>query len=301
MSGGDVQADHRAPGHLDDERLAAFVDGALDGEERAAVELHLAACDACRVALAGIVRTVEGLEAEAGAGGPAPAADAGSRVVPRSTGRPGWRFGAAGLAAAAAAMTLFALWSGSRDSDDAFSTLLRELHARRLAAGRLAAARTWSLPPTTTRSDTRQEARSSLEVAALKVLDSTQSDTTVKGRHRRGLAYLAAGDVDEAIASLRAAASARRTDAEVLNDLSASLLERYRRRGVRVDLEDAITTADRAATMNPDLAAAWFNLGLARAAAGDTIGAHVAAERLLEIEPGSRWHEELLITLRPSP
>lgn len=54
-------------GHLDDELLDRYADGALSAEERAAAEAHLAACDRCRGELAemrGLIATFRAVPAE---------------------------------------------------------------------------------------------------------------------------------------------------------------------------------------------------------------------------------------------
>lgn len=47
-SGGAREGPETRSGHLDPETVAAYVDGTLDRTRRAAVEAHLADCDACR-------------------------------------------------------------------------------------------------------------------------------------------------------------------------------------------------------------------------------------------------------------
>lgn len=66
-----------APGCLDAEELAAFADGALEGEERSRVVEHLADCERCYAVLSGILdfqqqEEQEELEATGGGAGPRP-------------------------------------------------------------------------------------------------------------------------------------------------------------------------------------------------------------------------------------
>ncbi len=99
--------------HLDDERLALLVDGALPEAERPGVERHLLGCPTCLGALASLSRALEAV----GEGAHAPprallerAAAPGDRPATRSRsawldwllgGHPAWRLAAASAAAAA--------------------------------------------------------------------------------------------------------------------------------------------------------------------------------------------------------
>ena len=62
---GRVQQRSGTPGCLDDETLAAYVDGGLTAEERSQVELHLAACRDCFALFTESVKTVQAMRDEA--------------------------------------------------------------------------------------------------------------------------------------------------------------------------------------------------------------------------------------------
>ena len=122
--------------------------------------------------------------------------------------------------------------------------------------------------------------------------------------HALGIAQIFEGTLDAAIASLeRASAQAGQSSARILTDLSAAYLARWHERGDDNDAKKAANLGLRAVTADASIPEAWFNLGLAREAVGDTTGAREAWTRYLEVDtdPKSIWREEARGHLRPLP
>ena len=108
--------------------LTALVDGALTPADRAAVEAHLATCEACRAERDRIARTLA-LVGLVPAATPSPGFEArfyarlaAERAAPRHglRERIAWRFVAPALAAAAAAVSVSVYVAGRHRADEAF-------------------------------------------------------------------------------------------------------------------------------------------------------------------------------------
>lgn len=261
MSGGDVQADHPVSGHLDDERLAAFVDGALDGDERAAAELHVAACDVCRVAVAEIVRTVEGLEAEEGAFGSRTPVDVGGAVVRRSTGRRGWVYGAAGLAAAAA--VVLAVWM-PRGERPELRELVEAVGERRPVEGRLTGGFRYGPLESPTRG---AEASTDWRVlaAAGRLDEDARGTEDARLLGALGTAHLVTRQFDEAVKYFDQAIDIAPDDVLLRSDRTAALLARGDAAGAdgAADYVRALDDATRAVLKDPSRPEAVFNKAMA--------------------------------------
>lgn len=317
MSGGDVQADHPVSGHLDDERLAAFVDGALDGDERAAAELHLAACDACRVAVAEVVRTVEGLEAAEGAGGSTTPVDVGGAVTPRVTGRRGWLYGAAGLAAAAA--VVLAVWMPDGERPE-LRELVEAVGDRRPVEGRLTGGFRYGPLESPARG---AEASTDWRVlaAAGRLEEDARGTEDARLLGALGTAHLVTRQFDEAVKYFDQAIDIAPDDVLLRSDRAAALLARGDAAGDdgAADYVRALDDATRAVLKDPTRPEAVFNKAMAlqrmhledqeleawRAYLmldGDSAWATEAQRRVAEIETArktrSRWEDERDALLR---
>jgi tetratricopeptide (TPR) repeat protein len=261
VSEGDVQADHPVSAHPDDERLAAFVDGALDGGERAEVELHLASCDACGVAVAEIVRTVEGLEAEERAGGASQAVHAVGTVVPRSTGRRGWLYGAAGLAAAAAVVLAVWLPRGERPE---LRELVEAVGDRRPVEGRLTGGFRYG-PLASPARGTEASADWRVLAAAGRLEEDARGTDDARLLGALGTAHLVTRQFDAAVKYFDQALEIAPDDVLLRTDRAAALLARGDAAGGgrAADYVRALDDATRAVLTDPKRAEAVFNKAMA--------------------------------------
>jgi tetratricopeptide (TPR) repeat protein len=282
-----VHTDETGIAHVDDEQLAAFVDGALGPEERARVERHLAACDPCRRLFAEAVRTVAALEAADGL-----AAEGPRRTSPASPWRRRWLYAGGGLAAAAA-IVLAVWWPGSRtrEFDAAIAAFERAGGGERATAARTSVGQDWK-PLRVMRSGSSPERRPEVTIAAGRVQQLARQIGSAESEARASAVLLAIGQVDEAIERMEDAARTQ-PDAARLADLSAAYFERHARDRSAADLDRARRYALQATSRDPRLARGWFNLALIEHARGATREAQTALDRYLALDPDSQWADEL--------
>jgi tetratricopeptide (TPR) repeat protein len=321
---------------LEPAMVASYLDGRLSASERESVELHLADCADCRELLTeafalssaldaeGITadELTEGAEEDAderprGASDPlrlaavaaSPAAvGSGTRTLGFSR-----RLQVAGgglLALAAAALFVIALdpaWLRDLRGGGASSAELRALVSavggNRLLEPRLSGGFAWGPPPAVLRSgNVDRSLPPDVLIAIAQIEKAADADRTPAHLHALGAAQLLGGDLDAAIVTLRRAADARPEQARVWNDLAAAYLTRASRRPVEGDLTNAIAAAERATATDASLAEAWFNLALARDAAGQTAQAQDAWRHAAALEPASSgWHDEAIRRMQATP
>ena len=266
-------------GCLDAELLAAYIDGRVTAPERSEVEAHLAGCEACHFVFAESFR--ESAE---------PAHDEQAKQWwPRPT---LWR-AAAGLAAAAAVViAVYVTRGGSRgDAPVPVTVALNELQAvsgpYRTFEGRLSEMPTYRPLAAPVRSgNTDTELPLAVREAALKVEDAAREKTL---RQLRALAtmHLITREPQKATEVLSALAKSG-SDPMLLNDLAVALLAS----GRQEDRQRAKELLEQVVGRDPARAEAWFNLGLAAEATGDTTRAREAWSRYLALDPSSPWAAE---------
>src|SRR5262249_49978140 len=112
--------------------------------------------------------------------------------------------------------------------------------------------------------------------------------------YARGLALLASGDVDGSVKAMRAAADTGGIDAASVHaDLSAALLEQFRRTGSAPTAEEALREAHAALTSAPRPPQALFNRVMALDALGRTDAVAPAGATYLETDSRSAWADEV--------
>jgi len=107
-----------------------------------------------------------------------------------------------------------------------------------------------------------------------------------------GLAYLARGDYNKAIAALEGAVQQAPDNHVLQTDLSAAYLARASRNGRAEDLRRALTAAERAVRARPASAEAAFNRALALEALHLTEEARAAWDAYLQMDGTSDWARE---------
>lgn len=116
-----------------------------------------------------------------------------------------------------------------------------------------------------------------------------------------GLAQMVVGEVDEAIETLEEARRTAPEDPTILSDLAALLLHRGIEGVQPTDLLRALSAADQASALAPELPQAHFNRALALEELYLTAEAAREWKRYLELDPGSPWTTEAERHLRALP
>ena len=276
----------------DDERLAQYADGALSGGERAGIERHLADCADCRAVLAE-TRAFHLAEPAA-----APASTTPGHIVPFRSRR--WVTGvAAGLAAAAAIVLVVRVarpvWLfGPRTDRPELQELIAAVATEptRPVEGRLTGRFGYARPPSATRGPSDRDRSPEVSIAWAHIAKTAEAHDTPENEAALGVAYLALGQLDQAISTLEHAAARQPGNPQLQSDVSAAYYSRGRRQGRRDDLERALGAAERALERLPTLSEALFNRALALEGLGDSRSAE-AWNAALHAEPNAVWRQEV--------
>ena len=267
--------------HVDDEILAAFLDGTLEPRERSRAEAHISLCDRCREVVAESVRFL---------------AEEGAKAAPvrLSAGR---RWRAVSIAAAVAAGVVVGfLVRGARarpEPSRAMAELLAAIEGKRPVQARLAGAVGWAAPPAAARGTNESAVPTSkLLTAAALAKAAADAEPTPKALAALGVAHLALGDDVSAVSALERAAAADPHDADILIDLSAAYLERGDRSGGSAEMQHGLESAEAALQVDPRRLEAWFNRALALEMLGRTDLARKAWGEYLERDATSEWAQE---------
>lgn len=181
--------------------------------------------------------------------------------------------------------------------------LVSAVGGNRLVEPRLSGGFAWGPPPAVLRSGNASRSLPPDVLIAIATIEKeAAADPTPANLHALGAAQLLGGDLDAAIATLRRAADARPEQARVWNDLAAAYLTRAGRHPVEGDAANGIAAAERAIAADASLAEAWFNLALARDAAGQAAAAQEAWRHAASLEPASSgWRAEATRRAQPTP
>jgi tetratricopeptide (TPR) repeat protein len=271
--------------HVGAELMASFVDGAASATEREGVLRHIASCADCRETLSDLALAV----AEEKRVRP------GGLTQPRPFPHRRWILGAAGGLAAAAVVVL-AVWPGPTRSG-ASGPDLQELIAAvgaqpaRPVEARLTGGFPYAPPPAVVRGGDLTTAPPDVRIAAGRLESASLNSTAAVPLWGAGIARLATGDFDGAVATLEEAARRDARNGLIHSDLAGAYLARGRANSSESDVESALRAADRALELAPGRPEALFN----RALALDMMrapGARDAWEDVVRVEPGSPWAAE---------
>ena len=269
------------------ETLAAYLDGRVAEGDRARIAAHLTACESCYFVFAEAAQMDTAVARE-----PAPRWWARPRVL--------WPTAAAGLAAAAALVLAVSgsLTPSGRDVTD-LTALQASLATQRTVEPRLTGGFAYAPLRATLRSaDAEADAPPEVRIAAALVEKETGTRQTPGALHARGLAWLVAGDVDRAVASLEEAAAARPDEAGILSDLAAAYLVRADRHPGSADAASALAAVNRALERQPGLPEASFNRAHALERLALIDQAEAAWTQYLTIDNRSGWADEARAHLR---
>jgi tetratricopeptide (TPR) repeat protein len=244
--------------------LAAFVEGRLDPESRAAVERHLAECLECPLVVGQTVRFLQELQAD----------ERDVDAIRRSNRK--WLALAASIATVSIILVL--IWQPDDPIDE-----IRDVAARapsRTLEGRLNGFAYARL------SGTRSASSPEIDLALRAVRERLEERPGPASMHARGVALLLEGDTATAMRLLATVAAAG-DDATAWNDLAVAQLA--------LDVpQEALRSADRAIALSPTLAAAHFNRAVALERANRPAEAIRAYAEALRHEPlSSPWRGEI--------
>ena len=262
------------PGCVSAEWVAAYADGRLTPEERAAVEAHAADCDDCREALAEVCEAV---------------AESGGRTSPNHA--RSWIMLATAAVVVLGAGLGWTLATRRSSVDVAMDNLVHAVGTARFTEARLAEPFAYGRAPAPSRG-AAAEAPLNVRSAAIQLETLAESRSTVDTLRGAGVAHLASGEVDEAIDAFQAALHAAPADAAVQVDLSAAFLERWRLAGTAKDASDALDHAQRAEALPGATAAARFNVALALEALHLRQQAIDAWQAVATDDAGTPWAQE---------
>jgi tetratricopeptide (TPR) repeat protein len=266
------------------EALARYIDGRTDAGEAAQIESHVALCDDCFSVFAETNRQQQ----------------SGGKLI--AFGGFGWRpqpVALVGLAAAAAIFlaVIFPRQDQTPDLVLSIQKLQTAVGPYREFESRLAGDTTYRQLASVTRSGgepvgapvtgSAAELETAKRAAALDVQNAARASRDHDAA-TRALAsmYFSLGDAGRAVETLEPLAAS--TDAGVLNDLAAAYLAR-RADG---DAQKALGILDRVVAREPQRAEAWFNLGLAAEAEGQSARAIEAWREALKLDSTSGWANE---------
>jgi CHAT domain-containing protein len=177
----------------------------------------------------------------------------------------------------------------------AIRSALREL--AETATGRFAEARLadpfedWNPSPSASRGEERS-VDSAVVAAALNVYQAAKQESGALAARARGIAYLALGDLEAAVAALEDATEQDESDVAAHLDLSAALIERWRRQGTPFDAVRALDLTGWVLTHQPSSAAATFNQALVLEYLGARDSAIATWGRYLRVDPATPWGGE---------
>ncbi len=277
-------------GCIDDDTLAAFVDGRLTPAERAQVEAHVATCDDCYTLLAEVLHTADDLEAEL----PdtlnqrvASAADViNAPVAAEPPVRQRKALIAAGSFLALAASAIFFL---SRPANP-LAPLVEIVGSERLTIARPTGGFAYGAIRSPLRAGNAQ-GRLDVQAEEGRLREKAAAGTT-SDVHAYGVAQLVAGHTAGSILTLEAAAAAAPNVAAYHSDVGAAYLTRLLEQGEARDGAAALASLDRALALDRGSREALFNKGLVLAALGRSVEATDAWNRYLAVDADSPWAGE---------
>ena len=285
----------------DSSLIASYVDGQLDVSGRAALQRHLASCDACTELVAEIVFTNE-----AAVDADAPSQPAATHQLLPFRRR---RVVVAGSLLAAAAVfalvarvwlrpdgaavqneTVAATSRGPAPVDARLAGVVAALGDMRPVEGRLTGGFAYGRLRTPDRSGSAT-GNLALTAAAGELQKRANADPTAANLHAWGVAQVLVGAYDPGVDTLESVWMQQK-NARVAADLGAARLARAEASGTPEDLPRALEALEQALTIEPDLAEAWFSKAIVLERLQIRQQAREAWTRYLQLDPDSEWSAE---------
>jgi tetratricopeptide (TPR) repeat protein len=238
---------------LDDETIAAFIDGRLDAPARARVVEHLADCADCYFIFSESARAsaASGMEAR----------PHGFRAATAWLARPRVMWPGVGALAAAAVLVLavMPLWRSA--SPPGLRALVAAVGAERTVEARMTGG--FAYGPLKVTRGAASETSSAVRLQAATIEKAADERRTPPYLDALGVAHLVTGRPADAVTALESATHDAPNDARYWSDLSAAYLARGRTARAPGDFASALDAAVRATALAPTMPEAWFNRALA--------------------------------------
>jgi CHAT domain-containing protein/Flp pilus assembly protein TadD len=272
--------------------VSRYVGQKLSPEEAEAFEEHYFGCDQCWDEVQAATEVRAALQAQVATPRETAPKTVESRLV-----RGPW--GNWGLLAAAAAVAIVALSAGllvlKRSSRPlAASTLVAELSE---AAGHRHSIRArltggFQLPEVTRSAGEPEKPSWKVFAAAEKIKQAAEQNVNADTARALGLAHLIVGEIDQALARLEEGTLLAPKDARMHSDLAAAYLVLAETKGRSDVLVHALSEAETAIRIQPDLAEAHFNKALVLEAMSLRDKAKEAWKDYLRLDSASDWAAE---------
>ena len=277
---------------VDLETLAAYVDGRLTAQERAAVEAKLAADEDSYELLVELMRTQDAVNVA-----PRPATS-----FPSRSSRSLWIGGALAAAAALVLAVRFAPGSFLDRSNEPFAALVSAVNGERIIEPRLtggfpagpirSATRGSASPDPATRGTSPLSSQNLSLIAAVgEAQNRAQAEPSARNLHAWGVGLVLLGSLDEAIETLESASANEPANAAVLSDLAAAYAVRAANTLSARDWSNALDRSERALRQPEPPLEASFNRALALEAL-QLDAARTAWQDYLDRDAGSEWARE---------
>jgi tetratricopeptide (TPR) repeat protein len=131
---------------------------------------------------------------------------------------------------------------------------------------------------------------------ATRMLDNAVAEKrNAQSLYGRGKAYLAKGELPDAIRYFEEAVALGPVNARLMSDLGAAYLEAWKKEGAAGKtemLDKSLQSLDRAIELDPKLPEPRFNRALCLEAMGSTEQANRAWGEYVELDPNSKWTDE---------
>jgi CHAT domain-containing protein/tetratricopeptide (TPR) repeat protein len=268
----------------DDEMIASFVDGRLDGAEREHVADHVSRCDACYT----LVRETALVLAEI---------DPPAAAVPVTATRPRPLRWVAPLAAALAMAIAGGVVARNQGvflsaGERAKRPLVQAVGERRLFEPRLTGGFRYGPLQSAKRGPAAPD-RWGVTASAGQVWEAARRDPTPENRSAAAAALLLERDASGAIRTLEELALQDPRSAEVASDLAAAYLVRAAQGDSAADWSEALEAAERALELHPGLSEALYNKGLALEGLGQRALALAHWKAALDKDASSPWYDDI--------
>jgi tetratricopeptide (TPR) repeat protein len=267
-------------GCLDDETVAAYVDGRIEPEKRRLVDEHLASCEDCYALLSELLHQERETQA--------------AKVVQlpkKQSGGFSWNrrtvFASGALAVIAASLVMIAI-----NLRSPIGPLVQAVGEERLTMARPTGGFRYGPLRSRTRGSSEPSAPLAVLTEATALRERATSSETPTNRHAWGIAMMLTGDLAGSIVMLGSARDHEPENGAYESDLGAAFLTRFLDERRDDDATQAMESFERATSLDPSLAEAWFNKALLLEALGKTGDAATAWNRYLEIDSSSPWSNE---------